>query len=228
MKSPRSLQQLVEHQMKRWEVEHRASYPRPGGAPCVALSRHAGSGGEMIAQQVAEWLDYGLFDKDIVEQVARERHVQRELVAGLDEKVADAIHRYVTDSFRSRAFSESDYLRGLIQVITTLGQRGMAVIVGRGAACILPPDRALRVLVTAPRAVRVERFAKEHSIPVSDATDRVDRIDSVRSEFARFQFGVDPDESTLYDLVINSEHLLGEAAARVIVEALRRRFPSEN
>jgi cytidylate kinase len=162
-----------------------------------------------------------------VDQIAREQHVQRELVAGLDEKVADAIHRYVIDSFRSRDFRETDYLRGLVQVMTTLGERGMAVILGRGAAYILPPERALRVLVIAPRAVRVERFAGEHAIPVSEAADRLEQEDALRNDFLRVQFGVDPDDPTHYDVVVNSERLGRQASARVIVEALRHRFSSE-
>ena len=54
---PRSVEQLVEQQMRRWEVEHRAVVPRPG-APCVAISRQPGAGGREVARQVAEWLDY--------------------------------------------------------------------------------------------------------------------------------------------------------------------------
>lgn len=213
--------------MKRWEVEHRANFPRPGGAPCVAISRQHGSGGETIGRQVAEWLDYGFFGKEIVDQIAQQEHVQRDLVAGLDERVADAIHRYVIDAFRSRAFRETDYLRGLVRVMGTLGQRGMAVILGRGAAYILPPERALRVLLIAPRAVRVERFAKEHSIPVAEAADRLEHEDALRRDFLHVQFGVDPDDPTLYDLVVNSERMDAKAAARVVIEALRRRFTDE-
>jgi len=227
MTLPRTVLQLVEHQLKRWEVEHRASYPRPGGAPCIALSRQPGSGGEAIGRKVAEWLDYGFFGIEIVDQIAREQHIQRDLVAGLDEHVRDAIHRYVIDSFRTRAFTESDYLRAVVKAITTLGQRGMAVVLGRGAAYILPPDRALRVLVVAPRSIRVERFANEHGVPIQEAADRVEQEDGLRRDFLRVQFGVEPDDPTLYDLLINSEHFDCESAARVVIEALRRRFPSQ-
>ncbi len=226
MTNPRSLRQIVDHQLKRWEVEHRAQVPRPGGAPCVALSRQHGSGADAVGRQVASWLDYGFFGIEIVDQIAKDEHVQRELVADLDEHIRDAIHRYVIDSFHSRTFSESDYLRALVRAITTLGERGMAVILGRGAAYILPQERCLRVLLIAPRSVRVERFAKEHGIAISEASERVEQEDAIRREFLQMQFGVEPDDPTLYDLVVNTANLDVQASARVIIEALRRRFPS--
>jgi len=225
--SPRSLDRLVEHQMRRWEVEHRATVPPGGGAPCITVSRQIGSGGEEVAHRVAEWLDYGLFGTEIVDRIAQERHLQRELVAGLDEHVRDAIARYVTDSFHTRAFSESDYLRELVRVVTTLGERGMAVILGRGGAHILPARRALRVLVVAPFAVRVRRFAQQHEASsAEEARERLVQEDHLRRDFLKLQFGVEPDDPSLYDLTLNTEHLGDEAAARLVVEALRRRFPA--
>jgi cytidylate kinase len=88
----------------------------------------------------------------------------------------------------------------------------------------MPPERGLRVLVIAPRAVRVERFAREHAIPVAEAAERLKRLDVLRRDFLSVQFGMESDDPDLYDLVVNSEHLDRKAAARVIVEALRQRF----
>ena len=224
MSAPRRLDQLVEHQVRRWEVERRATVPQPR-APSIALSRQPGSGAAELAHKVAEWLDYGFFGNEIVDQIAREEHVQRELVAGLDEHLRSAIDRYVLDFFRPGQFTENDYLRQLVHVVTTLGERGMAVVLGRGAPFILPPERALRVLVTAPVEARTEVIAERHQLSGDDARKHREHEDRERTQFLRHGFGVDPDDPSLYDLVVNTATLTSDAAGKIVIEALRRRFP---
>jgi hypothetical protein len=57
---PRSFDQLVDHQMRRWQVEAVRAQPRPR-RPCVALSRLPGSGADEFGQRLAERLGYAFF-----------------------------------------------------------------------------------------------------------------------------------------------------------------------
>ena len=104
---------------------------------------------------------------------------------------------------------------------------GMAVILGRGAPFILPPEQALRVLVVAPTPARVERLVKAHGLSTEEAARRLEQEDQDRLAFLRHQFGVEPDDPRLYDLVVNTGTLSIDAAAALVVEALRRRFPAD-
>ena len=221
---PRGLQQLVEYQVHRWELERRKGTPLHP-APCVAMSRLPGSGAASLGRRVAERLGYGFFGIEIVDTIARQQGVQRELVAALDEHVRSLIDRFVADSFRSRPFREGDYLRQVVHTVATLGQQGMAVILGRGSAFVLPPGQALRVLVVAPREARIEHLAKERSLSREQAEERLAREEGERREFNRYHFDVDPDDASLYDLVVNTATLGQEGAEELIVAALQRRFP---
>lgn len=222
--APHNLGFLINRQIHRWALQHPVAIAEPP-SPCVALSRLRGSGGVEIGRKVAEWLDYGFFDKEIVDWIAQEEGIQRQLVEGLDERMRSAIDRYVTDSFQTRSFTESDYLRDLVRIVATLGNRGMAVIAGRGAPFILPPERALRVLVIAPMPVRVQRFAAAEAISRDEATLVLAEEDAERGEFYRTQFGLEQSNPLLYDLVVNTGTLSVEAGARLVVDALRSRFP---
>ena len=113
----------------------------------------------------------------------------------------------------------------LVRVVATLGERGMAVVLGRGAASILPPARALRVLVVAPEAQRAERMAQAQGIPLGEAVACIASADSARRSALRERFGIAAEDLTHYDLVLNTEALSIEAAAALVVDALRRRFP---
>jgi cytidylate kinase len=226
MAYPLKLEELIERQARRWEVERRVAVVQPT-PPCIGVSRLPGSGGAEVGQRVAEKLDFGCFGADLVNEIARQRGIQRRLVVGLDEHVRSLIERYVTDSFRSGVFHESEYLRHVVRTIATLSERGRAVIIGRGSPFILPPDRSLRVLVVAPRAARIDRIRAERAVSRERATEIVDEATAERREFLLHQFGVDADDPTLYDLVVNTEKLGIDGAVALVAEALLCAFPSE-
>ena len=222
--APHNLGLLIDRQVQRWSLQHPVALAE-APSPCVALSRLRGSGGVEIGRRVAEWLDYGFFDKEIVDWVAREEGIQRQLVEGLDERLRSSVERYITDAFQIRAFTESDYVRDVVRIVAILGKRGMAVIAGRGAPFILPAERALRVLVIAPLALRAQRLAEAEGIGAAQATELLRKEDAEREAFYRSQFGVEQSDPLLYDLVVNTGTLSVEAGARLVVDALRSRFP---
>jgi cytidylate kinase len=225
MAPTRRLDQIVEHQARRWDLEERRPQPRPK-APCIAISRLPGSGSAELGHRVAEKLDYGFFDIELLDQIAREQGIQRRLLEGLDERLRSGIERYVVDAFSRRAFTESEYLRAVVRAISTLGERGAAVILGRGSQFILPADRALRVLVVAPHEARAGRLARERGLAPADAATAIAREDAARRQFFGHHVRIDPDDPVHYDLVVNTETLGTDGAAVLVIDALRRRFGS--
>ena len=74
----------------------------------------------------------------------------------------------------------------------------------------------------APTERRVARLAKREGIASSEAQRRLEREDEQRREFLA-QFGVDPDDPALYDLVVNTETLGPDAAVTIVIDALGAR-----
>ncbi len=218
----RSIQELVERQGRRWELERRR--PTPSPAPCVALSRLPRSGAAELGHSVADKLEFGFFGIEIVEHMARELGTQHQLLALLDEHVRNVIDRYVADSFRRKPLTESTYLRQLLRTLTTLGEGGGAVILGRGSPYVLRPERTLRVLVVAPRSYRLARLAIDTKLGENEAEEQLEREDAERREFIGHHFGVNPDDPTLYDLVVNTATLGLDGASALVVDALRSKI----
>jgi cytidylate kinase len=219
----RSLDELVQRQFRSWERNRRSRGAEPP-RPCVALSRLPGAGAAELGQRLAERLGYAFFGIEIVDHIARQTGLRHELVAGVDEHVRNAIERYVVDAFRAERFTESDYLALVVRTIASLGERGAAVILGRGSPFILPPERALRLLVVAPRAQRVERIAKQEGLARAQAETRLAALDSERREFLLHHFRREPDAPEHYDLSLNLGTLSMEAALDLAEAALRARF----
>jgi hypothetical protein len=172
---------------------------------------------------VAERIGYGFFDLEIVDWIARRAGLARELVAGVDEHIRTAIERYVEDAVSPGRFTESDYLRHLARVIATLGERGSAVIIGRGSPFLLPPERALRVLVVAPREMRLENLAKRRPLAADEAEAALEAEDAARLAFLRHHFARNPDDPAHYDLTVNLGALPLDAACDLLVRALEAR-----
>lgn len=229
--TPHSLHELVDRQALRWASAEKAfaqrpSRAEPAPAPTIAISRLPHSGGGELARRVAEALDYGVFGRELIDQIEHEHGVQRSLLEGLDERVRGLIDRYVRDSVRRDSFTESRYLAHLVRTLRTLSERGMVVVLGRGATLLLPPERTLRVLVVAPRAFRLERLQRTEGAPPSGAEERLDREDREREAFLRHHFGAGANDPLHYDLVLNTGALGLEGCARIVLDALEDRFPA--
>lgn len=220
------IEALVERQATRWSVSRRLGTAQAADVPaaCVAFSRLAHSHGDEVADRVAAALDYGLFGSGILRDIARERDTPEWLLAGLDERMRGLIDRYVGDVFRHGGGGD-ELFRQVVRTMSTIGRRGRSVLVGRGAPFVLAPRHTLRVLVTAPHEVRVQRCAASRGVAPDEARRQLDADDRQRTEFLAFHFRVRHDDPCLYDLVVNTEHLGVADAARLVVEAFRARFP---
>jgi hypothetical protein len=215
------LDELFERQARRWAIEGRAGMPASRGA-VVSVSRLPWADGDAVAERVAGWLDYGLFGLDALRELARDARLRDRLIGPLAPEVRAAI-----ESRARLLFNELDpaEVREVAGVVAALGERGMAVVVGRGAISILPRERTLRVLIVAPREERARRLATVQGLAPAAAEAQLAREDEERRAFLRDRLGLASDDPSLYDLVLNTAQLSVDAAAALVVEAVRRRFP---
>jgi cytidylate kinase len=218
-----TLERMVSRQVRRWVLQEER-LKAPDIPRCVALSRQPGSGAAELGKLVAEDLQFGFFGAELVDQIARTSHVHPRLVANLDERLRGAIERFVRDGIRVREYDESHYHEALMRVLGTFAERGMAVLLGRGAPYVLPEERTLRVLVVASEPYRLARLQAATGLDPESARDRLIREDQQRQRFIEHYFGVCPDDPILYDLVVNTETLGTPNAARLVTHAYRKKF----
>jgi cytidylate kinase len=118
------------------------------------------------------------------------------------------------------AVSASAYVRHLFETHLSLAAHGECVLVGRGAAQVLPAATTLRVRLVAPVEDRVEAIRQRFGISVDEAARWVATTDAERSRFVRDHCGKDPVDPRLYDLVLNASRLAVNECADLIIEAL--------
>ncbi len=219
VKSPRSIEQLVEDQARRW-TERRTDTAYAGPHPAVAISRLPGARGELVAARLASELGYDLFDREIIHEIAGRAHLSDRLVATLDERNRSALTEWLAGIMGQQQLSAGGYLYHLNRLIGAMGRHGRVVIVGRGAHLILSPGEALRVLVLAPLEARVAEVAARDAVSAREAARRLTAEESERRAFLQQYFRADLGDPCRFDVVVNT-HLLGvEGAVRAIRGAL--------
>jgi cytidylate kinase len=197
-----------------------------GGAygPCLVISRQCGSGGTNLAQLTSERLKWQVFDREIVEEVARSAHVRQQLIESVDERVRSGWSEFRRRLAEGEGIGRETYLHHLRHIILALGHHGEVIILGRGAIYILPPECAVRVRLMAPLEQRAQRVAERENISLKKARHRVEEIDAERVAFLREAFGKDVAATEDYDLVLDTGELTLEAAAERVLAKLEAKL----
>jgi cytidylate kinase len=198
----------------------------------IAISRAIGAGGEEIGRMVAAQLGLRYADNEVIAKAAEKAGVSPETVAkaesspGLIERIVESLGK-MPFTGETMAFSPPVLVEppvaytGLIEeVLREAAAQGDVVIVGHGASIPLAGTSGLlRVLVTAPAATRISRLAEVEGMDAGKARKAVKHSDDERRSYLRRFYNVDEERPDLYDLVVSTESVTYEAAARTIVAA---------
>lgn len=230
----RVLSGLVESAWRRWdarrqEADQRDVAPRTARALNIAISREAGTPGTSVARKLGERLGWQVYDRELVERIAEEMGLRSSLLDSVDERQQTWFRESIQAALASLASgsaapwaSESSFVHHLVETVLALGVHGECVIVGRGAAFILPAESTLRVRLVAPLAERVETMRRNLGISARQAAHRVRTIERQRNDFVRDHFQKDPTDPGTFDLILNTSRLSIDDTAEIIIEALHR------
>jgi cytidylate kinase len=218
----KSLEKMIDEQVRKWDIMRSEKKERESGICVVTVSREPGSGGRIVAKKVAERLDLDLFHQEIIHEMAKSTKASKMLLETLDEKTLTVLQDWISSLVNRSHLWPDQYLSHLMNVIGTIGKHGRAVIVGRGANFILPPEGRFRVRIVSPVEIRVQNVARDFNVGVNEARRRVLRTDSDRRAFVRKYFHADITAAVNYDLVVNTGTLSVDAAAESILGALGR------
>lgn len=218
------LDALIERQLRRWAIGGGEGMPQPRG-PCVSIARAPQAGGRELSARVSSFLDYGLFGPGEVDAIASSWSLRGRLAEGLDDEALRRVEKRAAEAVRCR---DNGDLQRDAEVVSLLGERGMAVLLGRGSTALVPTERALRVLVVAPFSVRAERLAAARKIALEQAEEQLNDAEEQRLRFWRDCFGRELYAPENYDLVLNTEWLAPDAGAALVIDGLRRRFSANS
>lgn len=210
-----------------------ASTPSPteeAGKPLLTLtiSRQSGSGAHSVAACLATYLQqrlpangfaWSVFDRNLVEKVLEDHQLPMRIARFMPEdrvpELADAFDELL--GFHPPSWT---LVQQTAETILRLARRGNAIVIGRGAHVIARQiPHAFHVRLVAPLHKRIEHVQKMRSLTRKEAATLVREEDRGRERYLKKYFGEDLNDPLSYHLVINTDSMPYDKAARVIGEA---------
>ncbi|MCA9170087.1 MAG: cytidylate kinase-like family protein [Planctomycetales bacterium] len=221
------VERVADHNLRNWAMAENARArltkrkAQETVGPYLAISRELGTGGGEIASLVAQSLDWEVMDREIIDYMVEKYGTPRELVNYFDEKHTSWLEEVFDSWIKGQRFTESTYVHRLTRLLLLAANHGKVVIVGRGAAFLLPRSRGLSVRIVAPLDYRIEQVKRMRDATEKDARRLIEDSDRQRAEFIKSHFHHDACNVHEYDLVVNVEKIDPSDAVDLITTTVK-------
>jgi cytidylate kinase len=195
--------------------------------PYLTISREVDSGGAEVARLVGLRLGWAVFDKELVEDLARRLELSPQMLELLDETRTNWFTDTMLNLMNSKIVLQDSYVSLLGRVMHLAAFDGKVIFVGRAGHLLLPPGTGLRVRVIAPREVRLARSCEREGVTAGEAARRLDRMEAARADFLHRHFRVDPDDPGQFDLVMDSSAFGIDGCVELVCRGLELRGLAE-
>jgi cytidylate kinase len=215
---------MINERLKEWEsgksmYEAKSSTGKSKNATprlVVTISREAGCDAHAVAEILSDKLGLSLYDRQIIEMIAKDKEVATRVVATLDEKGQSELTNWVNESLMGLELSSAAYFESLKKVLFTIVSHRNAVIVGRGANVMFPPEKRVAIRLVAPFETRVKHVMEQNDFTAKRARTFVTKVDEERRQFIRKYWDRDICDSTLNDVVINMATVKPDAIVGIV------------
>jgi cytidylate kinase len=175
----------------------------------ITISRGTFSGGQILAESIAEKLGYRCISREVLVGAARQYGVQLEKLSKALTEPPGFLHRFSEDRAHYLAYIRADLCNEVKDDrVVYHGLAGHLLLRG------LP--HVLRVRVIADMEFRIKAAMERQNFSREKAIEFVQKIDEKRVKWTRFLYHADWSDPSLHDIVINLENI-GIDDARDIV-----------
>jgi cytidylate kinase len=198
----------------------------------VTISRQAGSGAHAVAEELATLLQartpkdacpWTIFDRNLVGKVLQEHNLPERVAKFMPEDRTSEIADTMEELFGLHPPSWL-LVRKVTETILHLAELGNVILIGRGAAVVTANlGHVFHVRLVSALEKRVQRIQDLNQLSKEAALKFLHEEDRGRERYLKKYFKTDVDDPLLYDLVINTDRIPHDQAARLIAEAVLNR-----
>ena len=198
----------------------------------VTISRQSGCGAHAVAEKLAARLQastppdappWTIYDQNLVEKVLVDHQLPGRLARFMPEDHVPAINDTMDQLFGLHPPCET-LVRQTAETILRLVERGNVIILGRGAIALTAgKPGVVHVRMVASLEHRIAQMQRFENLPRKDAADRIHREDLGRQRYLKKHFNKDIDDPLLYHLVINTDWIALDDAARIMADLVLNR-----
>ncbi len=181
----------------------------------ITISRGTFSGGNALAECLAERLDYPKLGRE--EAIAK---AEKEYGISVD-KLTSAV-KNPPSFWQQTSGPRIAYLKCLTAVIMEHAKEGNLVYHGYAGHMLLSGvPHLLRIRVIAGMDLRIRLAMKLKNFTEIEAAEFIEKVDKERSNWTRFLYGLEWQDPNLYDWVLNLDQISIENACEVIAHRIK-------
>ena len=182
------------------------------------IGREFGSGGQYVGEELAKRLGIKLYDKELLQQAAKDSGFCEEIFENHDEKPTNSfLYSLVMDTYSVNGYSTASFLDmplnhkvflAQFETIKKIAERESCVIVGRCADYALAdhPD-CINTFIKADMSSRIKMISKRANITENKAKDMILKQDKQRASYYNYYTSKKWGDSKSYYLCLDSSKL---------------------
>lgn len=182
------------------------------------IGREFGSGGKAIGEKLAERLGIKLYDKELLQQAAKDSGFCEEIFENHDEKPTNSfLYSLVMDTYSVSGYSAAPFLDmplnhkvflAQFETIKKIAETESCVIVGRCADYALAdnPD-CINIFIHADMDIRIRNICKSLNVTENKARDIINKTDKQRASYYNYYTSKKWGDSKSYNLSLDAGKL---------------------
>ena len=193
------------------------------------IGREFGSGGREVGEKLAAKLGIKLYDKELLQQAAKDSGFCEEIFENHDEKPTNSfLYSLVMDTYSVSGYSAAPFLDmplnhkvflAQFETIKKIAEKESCVIVGRSADYALSdnPD-CINVFVHADLDVRIKNVSRNLNITENKARDIINKTDKQRASYYYYYTSKKWGDSKSYNLSLDAGKLGTDNCVEMILK----------
>ena len=193
------------------------------------IGRVFGSGGREVGEKLAAKLGIKLYDKELLQQAAKDSGFCEEIFENHDEKPTNSfLYSLVMDTYSVSGYSAAPFLDmplnhkvflAQFETIKKIAEKESCVIVGRCADYALSdnPD-CINVFIHADMDIRIKNVSKNLNITENKARDIINKTDKQRASYYNYYTSKKWGDSKSYNLSLDAGKLGTDNCVEMILK----------
>lgn len=193
------------------------------------IGREFGSGGREVGEKLAAKLGIKLYDKELLQQAAKDSGFCEEIFENHDEKPTNSfLYSLVMDTYSVSGYSAAPFLDmplnhkvflAQFETIKKIAEKESCVIVGRCADYALSdnPD-CINIFIHADLDVRIKNVSRNLNITENKARDIINKTDKQRASYYNYYTSKKWGDSKSYNLSLDAGKLGTDKCVEMILK----------
>ena len=193
------------------------------------IGREFGSGGREVGEKLAAKLSIKLYDKELLQQAAKDSGFCEEIFENHDEKPTNSfLYSLVMDTYSVSGYSAAPFLDmplnhkvflAQFETIKKIAEKESCVIVGRCADYALSdnPD-CINIFIHADLDVRIKNVSRNLNITENKARDIINKTDKQRASYYNYYTSKKWGDSKSYNLSLDAGKLGTDNCVEMILK----------